>query len=119
VHYGSFLVYVTKMKYHTTLANHINFRTDRFYKGTLFESMHMLVGIDCLAPGQAQLPHMHAGHDKMYYVQQGQGTFTVADETVVANPGDVVWAPADTIHHVTNSGSEPLIMLITMAPEPR
>jgi hypothetical protein len=49
---------------------------------------------------------MHAGHDKMYYVRQGKGTFTVADETMVANPGDVIWAPADTIHHVTNTGSE-------------
>ncbi|NBU62946.1 MAG: cupin domain-containing protein [Chloroflexia bacterium] len=106
-------------KYHTTFANHIDFRADRFYKGTLFASAHMLVGIDCLSPGQAQMPHMHAGHDKMYYIQQGQGIFTVADETIIANQGDIVWAPADTMHHVVNTLDEPLIMLITMAPEPR
>lgn len=107
------------MKYHTTLTDHIEFRTSHFFKGTLFESAHMLVGIDCLVPGQAQPPHMHAGHDKMYYVQQGQGVFTVSDQIFVVKPGDVIWAPADTMHHVANQGSEPLIMLITMAPEPR
>ena len=78
----------------------------------------MLVGIDCLAVGQSQAPHMHRGHDKMYYIQSGIGEFTVADETFKATAGDVVWAPADTVHGVSNIGETPLIMLITMAPEP-
>ena len=107
------------MQFHTTLTQHIQLRSDRFYKGTLFESNHLLVGIDCLAIGQSQPPHMHAGHDKMYYVQQGIGHFQVANESFIAHVGDVVWAPADTVHSVTNTGNEPLIMLITMAPQPR
>jgi mannose-6-phosphate isomerase-like protein (cupin superfamily) len=105
--------------YHTKLDTHVNFSDVRFYKGTLFQSAHMLVGVDCLTVGQSQSPHMHRGHDKMYYIQSGQGQFTVADETFLAVAGDVVWAPADTIHGVINTGDEPLIMLITMAPEPR
>ncbi|MEY3991017.1 MAG: hypothetical protein RI985_2098, partial [Chloroflexota bacterium] len=44
-------------------------------------SAHMLVGIDCLAVGQTQDPHMHRGHDKMYYIQSGTGQFTVAEQT--------------------------------------
>ena len=107
------------MQFHTTLTQHIQLRVDRFYKGTLFESEHMLVGIDCLAIGQSQAAHMHAGHDKMYYIQQGIGSFVVGSESFVAHVGDVVWAPADTLHAVTNTGNEPLIMLITMAPQPR
>lgn len=103
---------------HTTLRDHIAFHPDRFYKGTLFASEHMLVGIDCLAPQQEQAPHQHRGHDKMYYVHAGTGFFTVGDESVTAKPGDVIWAPADTVHAVKNIGSEPLIMLITMAPFP-
>jgi quercetin dioxygenase-like cupin family protein len=105
--------------YHTKLTEHINFSDLRFYKGTLFMSAHMLVGIDCLAVGQTQDPHMHRGHDKMYYIQSGTGQFTVAEQTFTAEAGDVVWAPADTVHGVINTGSAPLIMLITMAPEPR
>jgi mannose-6-phosphate isomerase-like protein (cupin superfamily) len=105
--------------YHTKLSEHIKLSDARFYKGTLFQSAHMLVGIDCLSVGQTQPPHLHRGHDKMYYVQSGIGQFTIADETFVATAGDVVWAPADTTHSVINTGDEPLIMLITMAPEPR
>jgi quercetin dioxygenase-like cupin family protein len=103
---------------HTSLRDHVAFQSDRFYKGTLFASEHMLVGIDCLAPHQEQPPHQHRGHDKMYFVQSGIGYFTVGAESVTAHPGDVIWAPADTVHAVKNVGEEPLIMLITMAPFP-
>lgn len=103
---------------HTSLSEHIVLRSDRFYKSTLFASEHMLVGIDCLAPHQTQPPHQHRGHDKMYFVHAGTGVFTVGDTTVTAHPGDVVWAPADTMHAVQNMSDEPLIMLITMAPFP-
>ncbi len=107
------------MQFKTTLSQHIRFSQERFYKGTLFESAHMLVGIDCLAIGQSQAPHMHAGHDKMYYIQQGNAHFRIGEDTFDALPGDVIWAPADTVHAVENIGDQPLIMLITMAPQPR
>jgi mannose-6-phosphate isomerase-like protein (cupin superfamily) len=103
---------------HTSLLDHVAFRTERFYKGTIFASDHMLVGIDCLNVQQKQEPHHHTGHDKMYFVHAGIGEFLVGNEQVIARVGDVVWAPADTVHAVTNIGTEPLIMLIVMAPFP-
>ena len=103
----------------THLHNHIQFSEDRWYKGKLYQSEHMLVGIDCLAPGQSQPPHMHRGHDKMYYVQSGYGTFVIDAQESACVPGMVVVAPADTVHSVINTGSEPLILLIAMAPEPK
>jgi quercetin dioxygenase-like cupin family protein len=103
---------------HTTLREHIAFRTDRFYKGTLFASEHMLVGIDCLVPQQEQAPHLHRGHDKMYFVHAGTAFFTIGDESVTARAGDVILAPADTMHAVKNIGDDALIMLIAMAPFP-
>jgi mannose-6-phosphate isomerase-like protein (cupin superfamily) len=54
----------------------------------------------------------------MYFVHAGIGEFLVGNEQVIARVGDVVWAPADTVHAVTNIGTEPLIMLIVMAPFP-
>ncbi|MFM2032141.1 MAG: hypothetical protein RLZZ297_906 [Chloroflexota bacterium] len=104
---------------HTTLSAHIKVTPDRWYKGTIYQSEHMLVGIDCLAVGQQQPPHLHRGHDKMYYVQSGSGRFTVGETTQRCGPGAVIVAPADTLHAVENTGDEPLIMLIAMAPEPR
>lgn len=103
---------------HTSLLDHVAFRSDRLYKGTIFASNHMLVGIDCLQIQQKQEPHQHIGHDKMYFVHAGVGEFHIGNEHIIANVGDVVWAPADTIHSVINIGNEPLIMLIVMAPFP-
>ena len=43
-------------------------------------SPNMLVGMDCLEPGQLQPTHQHAGRDKMYYVIEGEGEFTIGAE---------------------------------------
>lgn len=103
----------------TTLTDHIRLNADRWYKGTLYQSEHMLVGIDCLTPGQTQPPHLHRGHDKMYFIQSGRGLFTIGSQESHVEPGMVIIAPADTLHGVVNCGDEPLIMLIAMAPEPK
>lgn len=97
---------------------HIGTDAERFFKTTLFQSPRMLVGMDCLEPGQVQPPHQHAGRDKCYYVIEGEGTFTIGDETGHAGPGMVIWAPADVTHSVVNTGTQRLVMLIAMAPEP-
>ena len=104
---------------HTALRDHIAFHAERFYKGTLFASEHMLVGIDCLAPHQEQPLHHHNGHDKMYFVHEGTGIFTIGEETVHAHAGDVIMAPANVPHSVVNRSDDPLIMLIVMSPFPQ
>jgi quercetin dioxygenase-like cupin family protein len=101
------------------INDHIRITTERWYKGTIFQSEHMLVGVDCLAVGQSQPAHMHRGHDKMYYIQSGSGEFTIGTTVAVCTAGSIIIAPADTVHGVVNTGNEPLIMLITMAPEPK
>ena len=103
----------------TKLSDHIRLNQDRWYKGTIYQSEHMLVGIDCLVAGQSQAPHQHRGHDKMYYVQSGTAKFIIGTHEAIAESGMVVIAPADTIHSVANVGTDPLILLIAMAPEPK
>jgi quercetin dioxygenase-like cupin family protein len=98
---------------------HVGANTARWFKSTIFLSPNMLVGIDCLEPGQAQPPHQHAGRDKMYFVVEGEGEFTVGNETRRLGPGELAWAPADTAHGVVNVGAARLTMLIAMAPEPK
>ena len=102
----------------TDYRQHVGANLDRFYKTTMFQSPRMLLGMDCLEPGQRQPPHKHAGRDKFYYVIEGHGAFTIGKETQEVAPGGVVWAPADEVHSVLNTGSERLVMLIGMAPEP-
>jgi mannose-6-phosphate isomerase-like protein (cupin superfamily) len=78
----------------------------------------MLVGTDCLEPGQQQPTHQHAGRDKLYLVMEGQGRFTIGVETRDCGPGELIFAPADQPHGVLNIGNERLVMVIVMAPEP-
>ena len=97
---------------------HVGVHQERFFKTTLFQSSRMLLGMDCLEPGQIQPSHVHRERDKFYFVIEGEGEFVIGDETRHADSGAVIWAPADVGHSVTNTGSQRLVMLIGMAPKP-
>jgi quercetin dioxygenase-like cupin family protein len=101
-----------------TLADHGGASADKFYKATLFQSGALLLGLNCLEPGQVQPPHEHAGQDKFYYVVDGRGLFLLGQEQHVAAAGQVVWAPAGLRHGVANDGDERLTLLVGIAPAP-
>ena len=96
--------------------DHTGARPEKFFKSTLAESPHLLLGLNCLEPGQAQAVHAHAAQDKFYFVVEGQGEFTVGEETCVAGAGVAVWAPAGVAHGVANRGSQRLVVLVGIAP---
>jgi quercetin dioxygenase-like cupin family protein len=106
------------MEYVKRLADHVGARPDKFYKTTLFRGDALLLGLNCLEPGQAQAPHDHAGQDKFYYVVEGVGRFQVGEAFANAGPGEVVWAPAGVVHGVANDGQERLTLLVGIAPAP-
>lgn len=99
--------------------NHVGTRADKFYKTTLFQGQHLMLGLNCLEPGQVQSVHDHADQDKFYYVIEGRGVFTVGDEVAEVGPGHVVWAAAGVPHGVENKGQERLTLLMGMAPPPK
>jgi quercetin dioxygenase-like cupin family protein len=98
---------------------HVGSRPDKFYKDTLFQGAQMMVGLNCLEPGQVQPVHDHADADKVYVVMEGMGRFTVGDEVREARQGEVVWAASGIPHGVENRGSERLVLLVSIAPPPR
>jgi quercetin dioxygenase-like cupin family protein len=104
--------------HHRRIAGHFGRREDKEFKATLFESPRLLLGVNCLEPGQAQRVHRHEGQDKFYAVQEGTGWFTVGPDTFEAAPGDVVWAPAGVPHGVENRGRTRLAILVGIAPSP-
>ncbi len=105
-------------------SNFLNWRefegsnAEKFYKTTLWQGEHVMVGLNCLEPGQVQPVHAHAGADKFYFVLAGSGSFIVGDEQQDAATGTVVVAPAGVSHGVTNSGTERLSLLVAIAPGP-
>jgi mannose-6-phosphate isomerase-like protein (cupin superfamily) len=99
-------------------GDHLGDRPDKFYKTTLFSGDHLLLGLNCLEPGQTQPPHIHADQDKFYLVLAGVGRFWLGDEQVEAGEGAVVWAPAGLSHGVANQGERRLTLLVGIAPSP-
>jgi quercetin dioxygenase-like cupin family protein len=102
----------------TDYREHTGFNAEKFFKSTLFQSSRLLLGLNCLEPGQTQPTHTHADQDKFYFVIEGQGEFVVADETYQAGPGMAIWAPAGVPHGVTNRGDTRLVLLVGIAPAP-
>ncbi len=102
----------------THYQEHVGSREGKHYKGTLFQGDHMMVGINCLEPGQTQPVHDHADADKVYIVMEGQGQFTVGGESQEAGSGQVVWAPAGVPHGVENKSDTRLVILVCISPPP-
>lgn len=100
------------------VAEHTGTRSEKFYKTTLFRGDALLLGLNCLEPGQAQKPHDHADQDKFYYVVEGNGRFQIGDQHVTASVGEVVWAAAGVIHGVANESDTRLTLLVGIAPAP-
>jgi quercetin dioxygenase-like cupin family protein len=97
---------------------HAGSQAEKFYKTTLSRGEHMLVGLNCLEPGQKQDTHAHAGSDKFYFVLEGSGTFTVGDEEKESAEGSLVFAPAGVPHGVVNNSRTRLSLLVAIAPGP-
>lgn len=106
------------MEYVKQLAEHTGSHAQKFFKTTLFRSDALLLGVNCLEPGQEQSPHDHADQDKFYYVVEGTGNFWLGEERIIAGPEAVIWAPAGLVHGVANEGSTRLTLLVGIAPAP-
>jgi mannose-6-phosphate isomerase-like protein (cupin superfamily) len=48
--------------------------------------------------------HVHAGEDDSFYILEGELTFTVDDDQVVAGPGTFVLVPPEVPHTFANHG---------------
>ncbi len=77
-------------------------------KYALFEA---LVG-----PGGGPPPHLHHLEEEGFYVLEGEITFTIAGERVVAGPGLFANMAIGTPHQFKNESNQPARMLVWLAP---
>ena len=101
-----------------TLSEAIQFSKEKMKKNGVFETDRLLCDLYCFEPGQEQHPHTHGSQDKIYYVIEGTGTFTVGDEEKALGAGQIVLAPAGVNHGVANRGQQRLVTLVLVAPKP-
>ena len=101
-----------------SIADSVAFSREKMKKNALFDSPHLFYDTYCLLPGQAQKVHAHDASDKVYFVLQGTGRFTVGEEEQDLGEGQAVIARAGDPHGVRNETQEDLVLLVTMAPRP-
>ena len=77
-------------------------------KYALFEAL--------VPPGGGPPPHVHSREEEGFYVLEGEITFTVNGERVVATAGTFANMPVGTPHSFKNESNKPARMLISVAP---
>lgn len=67
-------------------------------------------------PGGGPPPHVHSREEEGFYVLEGEITFTVNGERIVAKAGMFANMPVGTPHSFKNESDRPAKMLISVAP---
>jgi quercetin dioxygenase-like cupin family protein len=67
-------------------------------------------------PGGGPPPHVHGREEEGFFVLEGEITFTVNGERIVATAGTFANVPVGTPHSFENQSGKPARMLITVAP---
>src|SRR6266436_7098567 len=67
-------------------------------------------------PGGGPPPHVHSREEEGFYILEGEITFTINDERVVATAGMFANMPVGTPHSFKNESNRPAKMLISVAP---
>jgi mannose-6-phosphate isomerase-like protein (cupin superfamily) len=71
---------------------------------------------EILPPGHAVTPHHHRQIEEIYYIVEGRGVMTVGDEQREVAAGDAVYVPRGQRHTLSNTGAEPIKLLLVCGP---
>ena len=100
------------------VKDHVKLQPDKMAKVALATTARAQLDVYCLAPGQAQKAHVHADQDKICYVVEGRGRFTLDGEEQVLEPGEAIVARAGAAHGIANAAETPLVVLVVVTPPP-
>jgi quercetin dioxygenase-like cupin family protein len=92
------------------------FSPEKMQKHEVFAGPYVATDIYCFEPGQVQKAHKHATNDKIYFVLEGTGRFTVGRTTRELKAGTALMVSAGEDHGVVNMAEERLILLVVIAP---
>ncbi len=69
-----------------------------------------------IPPGGGPPPHVHSREEEGFYVLEGEITFTINGERIVATAGMFANMPVGTPHTFRNESTQPARMLVSVAP---
>jgi quercetin dioxygenase-like cupin family protein len=102
------------------------FPSEAFFQPTDSEPIRSVVTVSPEAaviawyvkPGQRLAPHIHPTGQDTWMIQSGECTYILdaAGHTRTIRAGDVVIAPAGSVHGAINDGAEPLRFISVVSP---
>ena len=69
-----------------------------------------------VGPGGGPPPHVHSREEEGFYILEGEITFTINGQRVVATAGMFANMPVGTPHSFKNESNRPAKMLVSVAP---
>ena len=66
-------------------------------------------------PGGGPPPHVHSREEESFYILEGEITFQIGEERVVATAGTFANMPVGTPHSFKNESNQPAKMIISIA----
>ena len=100
------------------IEDHVTFDGAKMAKIALATTDRAQLDLYCVAPGQYQKPHTHGDQDKIYYVLEGTGRFSLGDKEERVAAGEALVAAAGVEHGLFNDGADPLLVLVVVTPPP-
>lgn len=67
-------------------------------------------------PGGGPPPHIHSREEESFYILEGEITFTVGDETIIATTGMFANMPVGSLHSFKNNSDKTARMILSVAP---
>ncbi len=67
-------------------------------------------------PGGGPPPHIHSREEESFYVVEGEITFQVGDQRIVAKAGTFANMPVGSLHSFRNDTNKPARMIISVVP---
>src|SRR6266550_808249 len=69
-----------------------------------------------VSPNNGPPPHVHSREDESFFVVEGEVTFQIGDEKIVARPGTFILGPRGVPHTFRNTGQSAARMLVLVIP---
>jgi hypothetical protein len=67
-------------------------------------------------PGGGPPPHIHSREEESFFILEGEITFTVGDQQIVAAAGTFLSMPVGSLHSFKNAMNKTARMIISVAP---
>jgi mannose-6-phosphate isomerase-like protein (cupin superfamily) len=71
---------------------------------------------ETLPPGSTVSRHHHEVIEEIYFIVSGTGSLRMGEEERAVRKGDAIFIPRMTPHELTNTGSEPMRIMLVCGP---